>query len=70
MSLRILITIAKNVAKINPFSTFGCNYVNSLTNNINAWYSNIMPEEKLDTYTVRELIEVVEMAGKCRVRQG
>ena len=29
----VLITIA-NVAKNNTFSTFGCNYVNSLTNNI------------------------------------
>ena len=54
----VLITLA-NVAKYNPFSTFGCNYVNPLTNNINERYSNIMPEEKLDNIdTVRELIEV------------
>ena len=48
----VLSTIA-NVAKNNPFSTRGCNYVNSLTNNIHEWYSNIMPEEKLYIDTVR-----------------
>ena len=36
----------------------GCNYVNSLTNNIHEWYLNITPEEKLYMETVRELIEV------------
>ena len=53
----VLITIA-NVVKNNPVSTFGCNYVNSVTNNIHEWYSNIMPEEKLYIDTVREMIEV------------
>ena len=32
----VLITIA-NVAKNNPFSSFGSNYVNSLTNNSHEW---------------------------------
>ena len=51
-------TIA-NVAKNNPFSTFGCKvYVNSITNNIHEWHSRIMPEEILCIDTVRELIEV------------
>ena len=54
----MLSTVA-NVAKNNPFSTFGSNYVNSLTNNIHEWYSNI-PEEKLYIDTVRELIEVTD----------
>ena len=35
----VLSTIA-NVAKNNPFSTFGYNYANSITNHINEWYSN------------------------------
>ena len=39
-----LITIA-NVAKNGPFSTFWCTYVNSLTNNIHEWCSDIMPQE-------------------------
>ena len=51
----VLSTIA-NVAKNNPFSTVGCNYANSITNNIHEWYSNIMPEEILCMDTVRELI--------------
>ena len=42
----VLITIA-NFAKNNLFSTFGCNYANSITNNIPEWYSNIVPEEIL-----------------------
>ena len=45
-------------AKNNPISTFGCNHVNSLTDNINEWYSNIMAEEKRYIDTVRELIGV------------
>ena len=53
----VLSTIA-NVAKNNPFSTFGYNYANSITNHINEWYSNIMPDEILYIDTVRELIEV------------
>ena len=48
----VLSTIA-NVAKNNPFSTFGYNYANSITNHINKRNSNIMPDD-----TVRELIEV------------
>ena len=54
---KVLSTIA-NVAKNIPFSTFGYNYANSITNHINAWYSNIMPDEILYIDTVRELIEV------------
>ena len=46
-----------NYAKNNPYSTFGCNYVNSLTNYIHE-YSNIMPDDKLHINTVRELIEI------------
>ena len=53
----VLSTIA-NVAKNNPFSTFGCNYANLITDNIIEWYGNIMPEEILCIKTVRELIEV------------
>ena len=48
----VLSTIA-NVAKNNRFSTFGCNYANSITNTIHEWYSNIMPEEILCIGTVR-----------------
>ena len=47
-----------NVAKNTPFSTCGCNYANSITNNIHEWYSNIMPDEILCMDKVRELIEV------------
>ena len=50
----MLSTIA-NVAKNNPFSTFGCNYANSITNNIHEWYSNML-EEMLCIDAVRELI--------------
>ena len=53
----MLSTIA-NVTKNNPFSTFGYNYANSITNDINERYSNIMPVEILYIDTVRELIEV------------
>ena len=53
----VLSTIA-NVAKNNYFSTFGYNYANSITNHINEWYSNIIPDEILYIDTVRELIEV------------
>ena len=53
----VLSTIA-NVAKNNHFSTFGCNYANSIINNIHEWYNNIMPEEILCIDAVRELIEV------------
>ena len=53
----VLSTIA-NAAKNTPFSTFGCNYANSIINNIHEWYSNIKPEELLCMDTVRELIEV------------
>ena len=48
----VLSTIA-NVAKNNPFSTFGYNYANSITNHINEWYSNILPDEILYIGTVR-----------------
>ena len=57
IALCVTSTIA-NVAKNNPFSTFGCNYANSIINNIHEWHSNIMPEEILCIDTVRELIEV------------
>ena len=53
----MLSTIA-NVAKNNPFSTFGYSNANSITNHINEWYNNIMPDEILYIDTVRELIEV------------
>ena len=53
----VLSTIA-NVAKNNPFSTFGYNYANSITNHINEWHSNIMPEEIIYIDIIRELIEV------------
>ena len=44
----VLSTIA-NVAKKNHLS----NYANSITNHINEWYSNIMPDETLYIDTVR-----------------
>ena len=44
----VLSTIA-NVAKKNHLS----NYANSITNHINEWYSNIMPDEILYIDTVR-----------------
>ena len=53
----VLSTIA-NVAKNNPFSTFGYNYANSITNHINEWHSDIMPEEIIYIDIIRELIEV------------